>query len=256
MKPIFMNSRDFGCEKKLPFKVYFFTRLGGRSEKPYDSLNLSFAGGDDSKAVAANEKAALDAMGVSRMYLPKQVHSAEATVLDHAPPFGIERGPDADAVITSLRGVGIGVLTADCVPVLIGHAKGLAVAAVHAGWRGLVGGVIASVMKSIVDAGIAPEELTAFIGPAIGPCCYEVSPDVSRAFAEAFPPGDEIVLETSGKITLDLPAAARRSLLDAGMRDNEIYLIGRCTACETGSFYSHRRESGVTGRLLSAIVIK
>jgi len=252
----YLDYTDFGCEKILPFDIFFFSRLGGCSKKPYDSLNIGTACGDDPKDIGANEATALDIMGVSRLYLPWQIHSAQAIFVDEALPTSASREMEADAITTAVQDVAVGVLTADCVPILIGHRDGQVVSAVHAGWRGMLGGVIASAVETMQNRGFDARDLIAFVGPAIGPCCFEVGKEVVAKFQQVFEKTPSVICENSGRTTLDLPAAAGASLANAGLKSDAIHLARRCTACERESFFSYRRDQGKTGRQLSAIVIK
>jgi purine-nucleoside/S-methyl-5'-thioadenosine phosphorylase / adenosine deaminase len=251
-----LDYTDFGCDSILPFDIFFFSRLGGHSKQPFDSLNISAACGDDPKDAGANEATALDIMGVSRLYLPRQIHSAQAIFVDEAMPTSASREMEADAITTAALDVAVGVLTADCVPILIGHRDGKAVSAVHAGWRGMLGGVIGSAVAALQNQGLDSRDLIAFVGPAIGPCCFEVGQEVVAEFQQGFGKTPSVICESGGRTTLDLPAAAGARLADAGLESDAIHLARRCTACERESFFSYRRDQGKTGRQLSAIVIK
>jgi polyphenol oxidase len=195
----------------------FTTRRGGVSEGPFASLNLGLRTDDDPERVRENWEIARARAGVERLVRGRQVHGARVVV----DAQGIE---EADGQVTTAREVAAIVLTADCLPVaLSGPGR---VGMVHAGWRGLAGGVL--------EAGVeAVGAVAAAIGPGIGPCCYEVGDDV------------RVVFGTSGP-TLDLKAIARARLEAAGVR--EIHDCGLCTSCDPERFFSHRRDRGVTGR--------
>lgn len=238
--------------------VGFSTRRGGVSPPPYDSLNLGLSTGDDPACVAANRRALSAALGVGEAWArARQVHGA-AVVVD--PPEGAPLA-DADAVVVREPGRPAAVLVADCVPIaLVGD--GVA-AAVHAGWRGLCAGVIEAAVAAAAPPGGG---LTAWIGPSIGPCCYEVGPEVPAAFAAGHPGAPPCTSEgqgaRGGAPHFDLRAAAAWVLEQAGVTVvNGVGLDGAacgvasdgavaCTACDP-RFFSHRRDArggSATGR--------
>jgi YfiH family protein len=214
--------------------VVFTTRRGGVSEGPYASLNLGRKSGDDVELVDTNRRIACDGIGadVTKLALNYQVHSAR--VLRAAPAV---RGEQADGLWTDEPGLPILALTADCLPIAlarIGRGR-RAVAVLHAGWRGLLGGIVEAGVRALGDG-----ELVAAIGPGIGPCCYEVGEDVAAPFRERF--GHDVV--RGGR--LDLWTSAERALREAGIE--RVDRFDRCTACEPDTFFSHRRDAGRTGR--------
>jgi YfiH family protein len=187
------------------------------SEGPYASLNLGLLTEDDADRVAANRERVRVQAGAERLAQGRQVHGTRVVVDG-------QDGEEADGQVTSRAGVAAIVLVADCLPVALAGPGAAGV--VHAGWRGLAGGVL--------EAGVAAAgAVAAAIGPGIGPCCYEVGDDVRAVFG------------TSGR-TLDLKAVARARLRDAGV--TEIHDSGLCTACDAKRFFSHRRDRGLTGR--------
>jgi YfiH family protein len=204
--------------------VRFTTRAGGVSTGPFQSLNLGLLTDDDPEAVAENRRrvAEADALAWGR-----QVHGTRVLTVGGATTPGT--APDADGVVTAARGVRTLALTADCLPVALVAPE--AVAMVHAGWRGLAGGVLAEGADALRALGAS--RIAAAIGPGAGPCCYEVGPEVHAAFG------------TSGR-TIDLKALARERLEAAGVA--EVHDCGLCTICDPERFFSHRRDDGVTGR--------
>jgi YfiH family protein len=179
---------------------------------------------------------------------PVQVHGAAVVLADTADPLG-----EADAALATRPGVAVGVVTADCVPVLV--AAGGAVAAVHAGWRGLAGGVIPRALEAL--AALAPGAAPlAAVGPCIGACCYEVDAPVLDAMRRRFGAAlDGAVHPTRpGHARLDLPALARAALLAAGVAPERSGVVaGACTRCDAARFHSFRRDGAAAGRLLSWI---
>jgi hypothetical protein len=179
---------------------------------------------------------------------PRQVHGANVVRADAGEALG-----EADAALATLPGVAVGVVTADCVPVLI--AAGAAVAAVHAGWRGLAAGVIPRALEALAEAapGAAP---VAAVGPCIGACCYEVDAPVLDALGRRFGAALEGALRPArpGHTLLDLAALAREALLAAGLAPGRVgVLAGACTRCDAARFHSFRRDGASAGRLLSWI---
>ena len=221
-------------------KSLMTTRAGGVSGAPWGSLNLGDHVGDDPVHVAANRARLRQQLPADPGWL-KQVHSATV----------VEAGAgllEADAAFTRRAGTVCAVLTADCLPVLLCDRAGSVVAAAHAGWRGLAGGVLeASVAAMQVPAG----EIMAWMGAAIGPQAFEVGDEVRQAFIAQHPEAAEAFLQHApGKWLADIYQLARIRLNQVGVQ--AIYGGERCTFNETDSFYSYRRD-GVTGRMASLI---
>ncbi|MEW6590311.1 MAG: peptidoglycan editing factor PgeF [Pseudomonadota bacterium] len=217
------------------------TRKGGVSQPPWASFNLGDHVGDDPAHVAANRARLRESLPAEPGWL-RQVHSARVAEL------GRERHPEADASFTREAGQVCAVLTADCLPVLFCDRAGSVVAAAHAGWRGLANGVLEATVAAM---GVAPGDILAWMGAAIGPQAFEVGEEVREAFitrhpeaAAAFAP------HAPGKWLADLYALARIRLGSVGVRS--IYGGGRCTLTEAETFYSYRRD-GVTGRMAALV---
>lgn len=222
------------------------TRAGGVSRPPYEGFNLADHVGDDPRAVAANR-----ALLVERLALPtepawlRQVHGCEVASAN------CPGSPEADASVADRTGEVCAVLTADCLPVLFCDRAGRAVAAAHAGWRGLAAGVLETTLEALrVRAGCGTGDVLAWLGPAIGPGCFEVGADVFAAFPGeaddpvAFHPHGE------GHWLADIYLLARKRLARAGV--SEIHGGGFCTVTDGARFFSYRRE-GTTGRMASLI---
>lgn len=240
----------------------FSLRSGGVSPAPLDSLNLGGSVGDDPANVSENLRRFAAEAGVSAPFATvQQVHgdrvvTARASARGLAwfetpetplPPCEIE----ADGVI-GLDGAVVGVRTADCVPILLFDPASGAAAAVHAGWRGTAARIVGKAVERLGrDHGARPSELLAAIGPAIGPCCYEVGGDLADRFEALL--GGMVVNRAPPAPHLDLLAANRRWLEEAGMLADRIDDLRACTACDAGRFFSHRRDAGRTGRHLSVI---
>ncbi|HUL58814.1 MAG TPA: peptidoglycan editing factor PgeF [Anaeromyxobacteraceae bacterium] len=223
----------------------FTTRAGGVSPAPWDSLNLGGAVGDEPERVAENWRRleGETRLGFARV---RQVHGARAVIVGGPTP-PVE---EADVVVSSRAGVAACVSVADCVPVLIADPGSGAVAAVHAGWRGTLARAAAEGVRALVaEAGSSPADLVAAVGPSIGPCCYEVSPDLVERFREEI--GRDAVVPDAPR--LDLWAANVSILRAAGLLPGRVEVLGRCTSCERDLFFSHRRDGGRTGRQVAFI---
>jgi len=213
--------------------VYFFTRKGGVSAPPFDSLNVSYKTGDEERAVAENLRRVREAMGSGEAARVRQV-AGDGIVQVSGPGFHGE----ADALVTEEVGLPLAVSVADCVPVALVGERGVAM--VHSGWRGTISGISGKAARELGGA------VTAYVGPSMRGCCYEVSEDLAARFAERF--GPHVV---DGRM-LDLPAAVRVDLEEAGVAD--VRDLGLCTGCRPDLFYSHRKEGPWTGRNLAAVV--
>lgn len=238
------------------------TRAGGVGRAPFDTLNLREGLGDDAAAVAANQRTVRDASGAEPVWL-NQVHGARVVRIgaaDAALPLGGRHR--ADASLTTEPGVACAVQVADCLPVLFVAPQARGVAAAHAGWRGLAGGVLeASVAALCEAAGCEPGELQAWLGACIGPRQFEVGGDVLEAFGtdpeRALAQGaDPAVFQPGrlrGKWIANLPELARRRLHAAGVRT----VSGGqwCTVEAPSRFFSYRRD-GVTGRMAALVWIE
>lgn len=218
------------------------TRAGGVSAGPYASLNLGDHVGDDPAAVAENRARLRKHLPAEPLWL-KQVHLAHVADADSA--SGV---PEADASVARQRGKVCAVLTADCLPLLLCDKTGAVVAAAHAGWRGLAGGVIEAAVEAMR---VSPGEVLAWLGPAIGPAAFEVGGEVRDAFL-AFDPAAEaaFVARENGKWLADIFLLARLRLGKIGV--TAVYGGGVCTYSDSERFYSYRRD-GATGRMASLI---
>ena len=178
----------------------------------------------------------------------RQVHGDRVLVVTEA----VEPGAEADAVLSTRPGVAACVAVADCVPVLIGDPRSGAVVAVHAGWRGTLAHAAARAVEALSrEVGAQPGDLLAAIGPAIGPCCYEVSPDLAQVFRQDL--GPRVAEPRGGGSRVDLWLANELVLRQAGLSRERIEVLGRCTSCEPDTFFSHRRDRGRTGRQVGFI---
>lgn len=230
----------------------FSTRIGGQSVGPYSGLNLGISCGDDEATVRTNRALWADALGVEAPIVSlHQVHGPDVHALAARPSETLY----GDAVITRTPGLAISVFTADCTPILLFDPESKAVGAVHAGWRGTVAHVAtAAVERMQREYGARPAAIRAAIGPAIGPCCFEVGHEVAEAAREnAWPGWEAAVVERQPRPHFDLFGANESQLVAAGLRPEHIFNSRLCTACHPELFYSWRRDQGQTGRLQAVI---
>ncbi|MGW4051857.1 peptidoglycan editing factor PgeF [Streptomyces sp. NPDC004779] len=222
----------------------FTDRWGGVSAVPYEELNLGGAVGDDPEAVRANRARAAAGLGLDPglVVWMNQVHGAGVAVVD-GPWAGADAVPSVDAIVTTRRGLGLAVLTADCVPVLLADPVAGVVAAAHAGRPGMLAGVVPAAVEAMAKLGAEPGRITARTGPAVCGRCYEV-PEAMRAEVAAVEP--DAYAETSwGTPAVDVAAGVRAQLARLGVTDVED--AGVCTL-ESPDHYSYRRDR-TTGRL-------
>ena len=221
------------------------TRSGGVSEGRCESLNVSYSVGDASDKVDENLRRVASAVGAQRedLFAAYQVHGRAVTVVDAqtAPR------PRCDVLITASPARTLMLRYADCTPVLLVDPVRRCVAAVHAGWRGSAVRAAGAAVEALSNAfGSVPGDLLAGIGPAIGPCCYEVGQDVVEAFA------DRPELFSGGK--LDLWESNRQALIDAGVVPGQIEVASICTQCESDRFFSHRANGGQPAGRFAALI--
>ncbi len=229
----------------------FLGRTGGVSSGHLASLNLGRREEDKVENLAENKRRVGAAFGVDEgnIFTVSQVHSDRIVVIDN-PDIRPEeiKSQEADGIITDIKGMAIGILTADCVPVLLFDRKKRVVAAVHAGWKGTASNISAKAVEIMMERFESrSQDIAAAIGPAIGPCCYEVGEEVVSAFGHR----EGVAVRHGNKWHVDLPKANLLQLQDAGVTDIDLSNI--CTSCSTDLFFSHRKEMGKTGRQLSFI---
>jgi hypothetical protein len=225
-------------------------RRGGVSQPPYHALNLADHVGDDPAAVKANREIFFNRIGwpESSFLYCRQVHSNQVVCVDASarrlsPPIA-----EADAMISTLQGLALGVFTADCASVFILDSETPAIGLVHAGWRGTLARIAEKTIAAMQQQfGTLPANCIVHLGPAIQRCCYTVSPSLAAEFEKAFGPH----IRTDCR--LDLQAANIQQLTQIGVPRRNISATQLCTACRTDLFYSHRAENGATGRMLSLI---
>jgi YfiH family protein len=249
-----LSTHDFLCHA-------FCSRLGGISEGKFFSLNFSTREGDSVDNVRHNWKilAAAFNVEVKQFFVVNQVHGDRILIIDHAVRGCTSHQPlQYDAIITDLPGVAIGIKTADCVPIFFVDKVKQIVGVAHAGWKGTALSISAKVVDTFLEKFSSnADDIIVAIGPAIGPCCYQVDEVVYHAMephnnrAHFFYPCSQ-----AGRWFLDLPLANELQIAGKGVKQVNIYSTHCCTSCNTGIFYSHRGEGKKTGRQLNFIMLK
>lgn len=247
----------------------FFTRRGGVSRPPWDTLSFSMAQGDDPAAVLENRRRAARRLGVEErcLHYLSQVHGTEALVLrgDEDPDEAVR--VVGDITLSRTPHVACGVRSADCVPVLLGDRHTGAAAAIHSGWKGTTLRVAIIGVERLRELAGGRGDIVAAIGPCISACCFEVGEDVAAQLAQASSAGDTALSwgppsEKARARThlsaptprVDLRKIVRAQLVEIGLSPDNIEDVPGCTACDPERFHSYRRDGDASGRLLSAIV--
>lgn len=228
-------------------RAFTTTRQQGHSRAPFNAFNLATYVDDDPTAVAANVGELIDELGLpeSPTWL-HQVHGTTAVRIEDCVDV-----PDADAGFTTKTNTVCAVMTADCLPILLCNRSGTEVAAIHAGWKGLLAGVIDASINALVTA---PDDLLAWMGPALGPKHFEVGGEVHADFVNKHPDNNRGFTRRNGRWYLDFFRIATMNLHRCGI--TQIYGGEHCTFTEEEQFFSYRRDNGVTGRMASLIWIQ
>ncbi|WP_375263758.1 peptidoglycan editing factor PgeF [Palleronia sp.] len=236
-----------------PVRHGFFTRRGGASSGVFAGLNCALSSSDQGDAVRINRARVAAAMGVAPEGLATvpQVHSADVIVVERG---GAAAG-SADAMVSSVPGVALGILTADCMPILLADDEAGVVGAAHAGWKGALGGVIENTVEAMVGRGAERLRIRAAIGPAISQAAYEVGPEMLEDFMVEDPEAVRYFAQGKGdRLMFDLVGFGLDRLRAAGV---EAEWIGRCTYREPDTFFSYRRAThrleADYGRLISVV---
>ena len=217
----------------------FFTRLGGVSRGPFASLNCSLSGADAGEAVLENRARAVAAIGAPVLVGLTQVHGADVALVEE--PWATGAGPRADAMVTRRPGIGLGIVTADCAPVLFAGPG--VVGAAHAGWRGALGGILEATL-----AAMGPGPITAIVGPCIGPASYEVAADLRDAVLTRDARDARFFVEAGPLHWLfDLPGYCAARLTAAGATAQ---VLAADTLPDAERFFSHRRRTLAGGGLI------
>jgi YfiH family protein len=237
----------------------FFTRRGGVSEGLFGSLNCGFGSGDAPQKVADNRAIAMALLGLTadRLVTVRQIHSAEVVIVER--PWRRERTPSADGLVTAAPGIALGVLAADCAPILLHDPVARVIGAAHGGWRGALGGIVDATIARMAELGAERSRIRAAIGPCIGRRSYEVGPEFPQLFAADDPGNIRFFVPAvcSGRFLFDLAGYIAHRLSHAGIARVEV--IAHDTVIEQEQFFSYRRAclrgERAFGRGLSAIAL-
>ncbi len=233
----------------------FFTRLGGTSEGIYEGLNCGLGSNDDKTNVAMNREMVSETfdLDTSKLLSVYQVHSPDVVTVTS--PFKSEP-PKCDAMVTASKGLALGILTADCAPVLFEDTEAGIVGAAHSGWRGAIGGVLESTIAAMVDLGASREQIAASVGPCISQAAYEVGPEFVDEFVDHDPSFSQYFANgTADRALFDLPRFVLDRLRASGLEN--VAWTGHCTYSDPEKFFSYRRTCHNSepdyGRLISVI---
>ena len=235
-----MTPHFFRSSKLRPFSHGFFTRKGGVSTGQFAELNCGQKANDDPANVGTNRALAAEALQIDVAELASGVqrHSADVAVIGGSFD-GVK--PKVDALVTSTPGMAVSVLTADCQPVLLADQHAGVVAAVHAGWKGALNGVIANAVSAMASLGAAPDRINAAIGPSISGPKYEVGEEFKVAFLDKDRSFGEFFDRCDGRLCFNLPAFGIEMLRRSGVTNAE--WTGHCTYADSANFFSHRRST-------------
>lgn len=221
------------------------TRYPGYSPSPYDGNNLGLHVGDDELTVFKNRQALTSGLNLpSDPVWLNQTHSNDCIIAEENP------GTDADAIITRDRNKVLAIMTADCLPILLSNREGSEIAAIHAGWRGLVNGIVENTLNKMQSS---PDQVIAWVGPAICQACYEVGSEVRETYLGIYPFTDRSFKKQGQRWLANLPQLAELVLENSGV--SCVYQSGACTFEKENEFYSYRRNAQ-TGRMVSLIWFK
>ena len=219
----------------------FFSRTGGLSTGIYSSLNLSEKTTDSKANIYANRALVMDELDISgqKVFFPNQQHTNNVVVIDNKTDFDKISLKPVDAVITNLKGIGIGILTADCSPILAHESESGFILAIHAGWKGALAGVCENALNSLKDLGVDMKKISVAIGPTISKKCYEVKLDFVEGFIKTDPYFEKFFIAEDGKYFFDLTLFIESRFNLFGVYD--IINLGLCTYENPELFFSNRR---------------
>lgn len=218
----------------------FPERTGGVSEGARKSLNLGYRWGDERAAVETNRRLLAEHVGfdIDELVVTKHVHGTRVWRVGEDLPDP----PEFDGLVSDRPGVILGAFAADCIPMIFADPIPRVCGAAHSGWRGTVAGVAANVVARMQELGARPERIRVALGPSIGPCCFEVGPEVVDEFRRRFGDVAGLVVVGPRKDHIDLRVASRRVLEEAGVAAEHIDATPPCTRCQPERFFSYRRD--------------
>ena len=241
----------FLVSEKIKTPHGFTLRDGGASCGDFDSLNVGLRRGDNPFNVFKNLEICCDALNLTKekLTLTHQLHTASVRFVDET-DIGkgliYEWGEGVDGIVTNLKNVPLMCYSADCVPVLLYDDTAKLIGAVHSGWRGTVQNIMKNTIALMCSHGSNVKDISAFIGPAIGLCCYEVSEDVGEAFSDY---SECVIKKSDGKFMVDLKNIVKAQIANEGVSEENIDVAPYCTSCDNDKFFSHRKQKGKSGLL-------
>lgn len=236
----------------------FFTRNGGVSGGIYNSLNCGYGSNDDFVSVSKNRKMVTEKIAAETLCTVQQIHSNDVAVVND--PWEHKDAPKADAIVTTRKNIALGILTADCLPILFADEKNQVIAAAHAGWKGAFSGIIENTVVKMKDLGAKKSEIIATIGPAIGADSYEVGEEFFGRFIEQSSDNKIFFVDSKNKghFLFDLASYAKKRLNNCGI--SQINFIAQDTYFNDNEFFSYRRScklgEAAYGRQISVITLK
>ncbi|MDO4540764.1 MAG: peptidoglycan editing factor PgeF [Syntrophomonadaceae bacterium] len=243
--------------------IAFSLRNGGMSEGCFGSLNLALHVGDTDEKVRANREIFMHSLSLKPddMVCCQQVHGNRVMRVGAK-----ERGrgallyrdalPETDALITDCEGLALCTFYADCIPLYFFDAATRCIGMAHAGWKGTMAGIARHTLDAMAkEFGACGDTLQCFIGPGIGPCCFEVGDDVARRVQELYPQHDVLLQQRGGRCFCDLKLANKLMMKEWGIKEDNIRCSELCSCCEAELLYSYRRDKGVTGRMAALIML-
>ncbi len=231
----------FKSEKLQSVKHGFFGRSGGVSTGVYSSLNFSEKTADSKANIYVNKAVAMDELGISnqKVFFPNQQHTNDVIVIDNKTDFDKISLKPVDAVITNLKGIGVGILTADCSPILAHESESGFILAIHAGWKGALAGVCENALHSLNDLGVDIKKISVAIGPTISTSCYEVKLDFIESFLKIDPSFENFFIKKDDNYFFDLTSFIESKFHLFGVYD--IDNLDLCTYENPELFFSNRR---------------
>lgn len=230
-------------------KVFSTLRSARSADEPYSGFSVCHYTSDDPAHTEACRDQLCRGLGIDRSHLviPRQTHSSEVAVVTEANLDALNL-EGIDALVTAEAGIALCINTADCVPLLMADPEAGVIAAVHAGWRGVIAGIAVKSVRVMESLGARADRINVAMGPSIGPCCFEVGEEVAARFDEAF------VDRSGAKPHVDLGLALASQLIEAGLLSEHITQPPACSRCNSEDFFSARRLGIASGRTLSLIV--
>lgn len=249
--------------EKRGVKTAFTTRIGGASPDPYRSLNMGLHVGDQVQKVITNRALLLEVLGskIDAMVCCEQVHGAEIARVEYKNAgCGSSEMSSAiancDAMISNTPGLYLTAFFADCIPIFLFDPRCRAIGLAHAGWKGTMQRIAAATINEMINHfGCLIHDLEVFIGPGIGPCCFEIQEDLADKVKKEFPNTDGLLQKQHKRLTWNLAKTNFRILEEIGVQADKIGVCELCTACKKDLFFSYRRDHGITGRMGAVIAL-